>query len=85
MFRSRCSSPNIQDVIADFIHANTSIDLSKDNGSVAAHFAGVAIHHFEVGADVFGKIDLVDHSKSDCVIPGPPLRGILSPPLTSIT
>ena len=57
----------------------------EDERSVAAHLAGVALHHAEVGADERARSILLMTSRSDCVMPGPPLRGILSPPATSMT
>ena len=54
-------------------------------GRSPAHALGVPRHHVEVGADVRGEVGLVDDEQVGAVTPGPPLRGMLSPPATSMT
>ena len=67
------------------LHADAMLHLGEDHRPVAAHLAGIAGHHRQIRADGARRSVLLMTSRSDCVMPGPPLRGILSPPATSIT
>ena len=58
--------------------------LVKTNGR-SPRILRVPLHHVEAGADEGRQIDLVDHQQVGQVMPGPPLRGILSPAATSMT
>ena len=40
-----------------------SQQIGEDERPVAAHLAGVAVHHVEVGADMRGEVDLVDEQQ----------------------
>ena len=63
-----------------------SFRLVKMKGRVPRIAAAVAVHHRKVGADQRRQVDLVDHQQVGLrVMPGPPLRGILSPAETSMT
>ncbi len=88
LMRMGCAAgvlPGVEDLRDDFVKARAVLDLGEDKRAFAAHFAGVALHYRQVGADRRSKVGFVDDQKSDWVMPGPPLRGILSPPATSIT
>ena len=70
---------------AHLVEPLSCLEIRKEIGQVAPHSLAVPIHHGQIGSDMRREIDLVDDKKSDRVIPGPPLRGILSPAATSIT
>ena len=39
------------------------LDVGEDEGAVAAHLAGVAVHHLQAGADHRSEVGLVDHQQ----------------------
>lgn len=70
-------------------------DTGEQRGTVFPHERSVTAHNIKAGADMGSEVGLVSAwscarhtllmmNKSDCEIPGPPLRGTLSPPATSI-
>ncbi len=69
----------------DFVHSHVVLHLREEKRAVASHPACVPLHDAEVGADERCQIGLVDDEQIRLRNPGPPLRGILSPPDTSIT
>src|SRR5437899_6203851 len=51
------------DKIDDPLRPRAGLQVSKDEGPVAAHTPRVAFHHVEVGADQRREIDLVDNEQ----------------------
>ena len=69
----------------DRCHTLASPNVGEYEGTLAPHPAAVPVHHFEARADMGARSILLITSKSLRVMPGPPLRGILSPADTSMT
>jgi hypothetical protein len=61
--------------------------VGENGGFVAAHPARVALHDFERRTHVERQVDLNEQVgfRRICMMPGPPLRGIFSPAITSVT
>ena len=59
-----------------FIYSFIKLDLGKDKRTTISHSKSIPFHNIQIRAYI---------NRSDCVTPGPPFRGILSPPETSIT
>ena len=55
------SEPALGDYkIGDPVDPFPGFEIGEDEGAVAAHAFGVAVHDFEARADLWGEIDLVD-------------------------
>lgn len=52
--------PLMQDAGNDFVHSHAMLHLGKNKRAIAAHFFGVAFHHFQIGADGLGEVGFVD-------------------------
>lgn len=51
-FSPRSSPPSSQDELRNTLHSVTKLDAREDGRSAVAHEVGIALHHFERGADV---------------------------------
>ena len=69
----------------DIVEALAALQIREHKRPVAAHAPGVAVHDLERRTDVRRESILLITSSPLRLMPGPPLRGILSPPATSIT
>ena len=82
---SSCVLPGMDDMGSDLVNAFAMLDLGENEGAVAAHFFRVAFHDLEVRADGRREVGFVDDEQIGLGDARPPLRGILSPPATSMT
>ena len=78
-------APSLEDVLRDLRHARASLDVAMTNGPASrCALASLAITS-RLAPTASASSTLLITSKSACVTPGPPFRGILSPPHTSMT
>jgi hypothetical protein len=59
----------------DLGETDSVFHLGKDEGTVAAHEAGVAVHDVEIGANGLGEIGFVDHEEVGLGNAGPAFAG----------
>lgn len=52
--------PGVNDGGDDFVKAHAMFDLRENKRPAAAHLLCVALHHFEIRANTFGQVGLVD-------------------------
>ncbi len=69
----------------DPLDAVAPLHVGKHERLAVAHPRGVPFHHNRDHANIGARSRLLMTSRSDLVIPGPPLRGISSPWQTEIT
>ena len=63
MFDAGGVLPGVDDVMKNVINAAAVFDLREDERAIAAHFFGVATHHFQIGPHRGSKIGFVDDEK----------------------
>ena len=72
-----CQAAVLFDEGGDFRDPLPCPDIGEDEGAVAAHFFGVAVHDVQAGADEGGEVDLVDDQQVAAGDAGAALAGDL--------
>src|SRR4051794_12393298 len=60
---SQVEAAGFGDETDHLLHTHAALEVRHDIGPIAAHAAGVAFHHGEVGADHWCQVRLVDHQQ----------------------